>query len=98
MAHSLIRRDLPVRKKLLFAISTCAVILAALELILWTCGVRPAYYRRDPFAGFTPQVPHFKVETNAGGEAWVTVVPNKCDALNDQAFPLYKQPDTYRIV
>ena len=44
----------------LFAISTCAVILAALERILWTCGERPAYYRRDPYAGFTPQVPHFK--------------------------------------
>ena len=28
---------------------------------LWACGVKPAYPRRDPFAGFTPQVSHFQV-------------------------------------
>jgi len=74
------------------------MILVGLELMLWACGVKPAYYRRDPYSGFTPQVPHFQVETNAGGEALVTVVPNKRESLNDQTFPRYKQPGTYRIV
>ena len=51
-----------------------------------------------PDAGFTPQVPHFHVETNAAGEALVTVVPNKRESVNDQTFPRHKKPGTYRIV
>jgi len=92
------RRELPFLKKLAFAVPTGLAIVVALELALWACGVKPAYYRRDPYAGFTPQVPHFQVETSAGGEALVTVVPNKRESLNEQTFPRYKQPGTYRIV
>jgi len=72
--------------------------LVGVELMLWACGVKPAYYRHDPFPGFTPQVPHFQVETDSQGEALVTVVPSKRESLNDQTFPRYKQPGTYRIV
>lgn len=96
--HPLFRRDLPLRKKLAFAAVTGLTIVLALELALWACGVQPAYCQRDPYAGFTPQVPHFQVETNAGGEAIVTVVPKKRESLNEQTFPRKKQPGTYRIV
>lgn len=69
-----------------------------LELLLWACGVKQAYLRRDPYAGFTPQVPHFQVETSAGGEELVTVVPNKRESLNAQTFSRHKPPGTYRII
>jgi tetratricopeptide (TPR) repeat protein len=73
-------------------------ILAGLELVLWACGVKPAHDLRDPYAGFTPQVRHFQVRTGSQGEELVTVVPNKRESLNDQTFPRYKHPGTYRIV
>ncbi|HKM55338.1 MAG TPA: hypothetical protein VJY33_18175, partial [Isosphaeraceae bacterium] len=70
------RRDLPLWKKLAFAVPTALGILVGLELLLWACGVKPAYDRRDPYAGFTPQVPHFEVVTDSSGEALVTLAPN----------------------
>ena len=96
--HPLFRRDLPLWKKLAFAVPTALGILVGLELLLWACGVKPAYDRRDPYAGFTPQVPHFEVVTDSSGEALVTLAPNKREVLNDQTFPRSKQPGTYRIV
>ena len=53
---------LPRWKKLSFALLTAIVILVVVELALRALGVSPAYDRRDPYAGFTPQVPHFQVE------------------------------------
>ena len=97
-AHPSIQRDLPLWKKLAFGIPTALAILVGLELILWACGVNPAYDRRDPYAGFTPQVPHFQVVTNSHGETLVSVGPTKRESLNDQTFPRHKQPGTYRIV
>jgi hypothetical protein len=97
-ANPSIRRDLPLGKKLAFAVPTALGILVALELALWACGVKPAYHHHDPYAGFTPQVPHFQIESNARGEEVVTVVPNKRESLHDQTFPRHKQPGTYRIV
>jgi len=94
----LFRRELPLWKKLAFAVPTALGILVGLELLFWACGVKPAYDRRDPYAGFTPQVPHFEVVTGSSGEALVTLAPNKREVLNDQTFPLSKQPGTYRIV
>ena len=72
-----------VGKKLAFAISTALAILMSVELILWACGVKPAYFRRDPYAGFTPQVRHFQDETDPGGGQVVTVVPSKRETLNE---------------
>src|SRR5271157_4878064 len=97
-AHPLFRRGLPLRRKLAFAVPTGLGIVVALELALWACGVKPAYYSRDPYAGFTPQVPHFQVETTAGGEAFVTVVPSKRESLNEQHFLRHKPTGKYRIV
>jgi tetratricopeptide (TPR) repeat protein len=92
------RQQLPRWKKLAFALSTALGVLLGLELALWACGVKPAYYRRDPYSGFTPQVPHFQVGSDSRGEEFVTVVPTKRESLNEQRFPRHKAAGTYRIV
>ncbi len=101
-SKTLSRRQLalqvPLWKKLAFAIPTALAMLVALELALWASGVRPAYLRRDPYAGFTPQVAHFQVEQDGTGQEVVTLVPSKRDALNAQKFPRHKPAGTYRIV
>ncbi len=92
------RPNLSAWRRLVFAVSSVLGILALLELALWACGIQPASARRDPFAGFTPQVSHFQVQVDATGQGIVTLVPNKLESLNDQRFPQHKPPDTFRIV
>ena len=87
-SHAPLRRDLPLRKKFAFAATMALGIVLALELALWASGVQPAYLRRDPYAGFTPQVSHFQVETSAAGDAVVTVVPKQARGA--------EQPDASR--
>ncbi len=86
------------RKKLAFALTTVTGLLLTLEMVLRACGVPSASQRRDPFAGFTPQVPHFQVGTDDGGNEAVTVAPNRRETMNAQHFPRHKAPGTYRIV
>jgi len=86
-----------VGKKLVFAIATALAIFLSVELVLWACGVKPAYHDRDPYAGFTPQVPHFQVVADRAGGEVVTLVPSKHESLNDQSFPRHKPHGTYRI-
>ena len=69
-----------------------------MEMLLWAIGVKPAYQKRDPYAGFTSQVPHFQVEAGTSGQESVSVVRSKRQALNPQRFPQHKPPGTYRIV
>ncbi|MGD0040613.1 MAG: SGNH/GDSL hydrolase family protein, partial [Isosphaeraceae bacterium] len=97
-AQTLFRPSLPLWKKLAFAVPTALAILMVVELTLWACGVKPAYFRRDPYAGFTPQVRHFQDETDPGKSPVVTVVPSKRETLNEQRFPRHKPPGTFRIV
>ena len=73
-------------------------VLAAIEAVLWACGVKPAYYQRDPYAGFTPQVPHFRVENDSAGQEIVTLVPSQRASFNEQHFLRHKPQGTYRIV
>ncbi len=96
--QALSRPSLPLWKKLAFAVPTALAILLVVELALWACGVKPAYFRRDPYAGFTPQVRHFQEETAPGGSQVVTVVPSKRETLNELRFPRHKPPGTFRIV
>jgi tetratricopeptide (TPR) repeat protein len=92
------RRSLTLWKKVAFAGSMTIAVLVGLELVLWACGVQPAYHRSDPYAGFTPQVPHFVIASDERGQDLVTVAPNKRESLNEQSFPRRKPPGTYRIV
>ena len=73
-------------------------LLVLAELVLWAGGVRPAYFRRDPYAGFTPNVRHFQEEAEPGGNSMVTIVPSKRETLNPIRFPARKPPGTFRIV
>ncbi len=84
-------------KKGAFAVSLSLGFLATVEVVLWACGVKPAYYSRDPYAGFTPQVPHFRVEADGAGQEVVTLVPSKRESLNGQRFLRHKPKGTYRI-
>jgi tetratricopeptide (TPR) repeat protein len=85
-------------KKLAFAVTTVLGIFVSIELALWAAGVSPAYLRRDPYAGFTPQVLHFQVEKDGAGQEVATIASNKKDALNAQTFPRHKPAGSYRIV
>ncbi len=92
------RHELSLWKKLAFAVLTVLGVLFTLELALWGCGVKPALYRRDPYAGFTPQVRHFQVEADSRSGELASLVPSKRESFNDQRFPRHKPPGTYRIV
>ena len=93
-----VRLRLPLRKRLAFAVLTAMAILLFVELALWVCGVKPAYFRRDPYAGFTPQVRHFQEETDPGKNPVVTIVPSQRETLNELRFPRYKPAGIFRIV
>ncbi len=86
------------RKKLAFAVTIVLGVFVSIELALWAAGVSPSYLRRDPYAGFAPQVRHFQVEKDGAGREVATVAPNKRDALNAQTFPRHKPAGAYRIV
>jgi tetratricopeptide (TPR) repeat protein len=72
--------------------------LTCFEIGLWAWGVKPAYYTSDPYAGFTPQVPHFQTEKDGAGQETVTLVPSKRESFNDQRFLKHKPPGTFRII
>lgn len=82
----------------MFAAVAVVVCLAGLEGLLALAGVKPASASRDPYAGFTPTVPHFVVERGAGGVERVSVAPAKRDVLNPITFEARKPAGTYRIV
>jgi tetratricopeptide (TPR) repeat protein len=86
---------LPLRKKLLFALITVAILLVGLELILALFGVRPALYEKDPYVGFT-QIPLFE-EKEEDGEVLCATARNKLKLFNPQSFPRDKPEGTYRI-
>ena len=58
---------LPVWKKLAFGGVATLGALVFIEAVLWACGVKPAYFTRDPYAGFTPHVTHFQIEKENSG-------------------------------
>lgn len=85
-------RRLSVRKKLLFGLLVTTLSLISLELVLYLCGVQPAYLVSDPYVGFQAGVPLFVRD----GDHWQTN-PAKLSFFNQQRFPARKQPGEYRI-
>ena len=53
--------SLAVWKKMLFAVVACAGVLLLLELALALIGVKPIRFERDPYVGFTSQLPLFRL-------------------------------------
>lgn len=90
--------QLSLTKKLIFSAGTTIAALGALELAMWIAGVEPAYYREDPYAGFSAHIPHYVAERDADGQMVMAVAPNKTRVLNPQRFTAEKPADVYRIV
>lgn len=89
---------LPFWKKILFGATVTVMALLAMEACLWILGVKPASLGRDPYAGFTPSIPHFLDEKGPDGTERLSVAPSKLEYLNAQSFARKKPPGTYRIV
>ncbi|WP_161602507.1 tetratricopeptide repeat protein [Tautonia marina] len=89
---------LPLRKKLLFSAIVTVGLLAVLELALAVLGIRTAASGRDPYAGFTPRIPHFETVTEPDGTRMVRVAENRAEVLNPVSFPETKPAGSYRIV
>ncbi len=83
----------PSRAKLvLFSVVVTAAAFAAIEGVLALAGVRPAYVREDPLAGFASRIPHFQVE-----DGRVSVLPSKRDEMNRQEFAARKPSGATRV-
>ena len=88
---------LPVWKKALFAILTCAFALAGLEGLLAVAGFQPTSHHEDPYVGFSSLVPLFVEEHEADGSTSLVTAQNKLRFFNAQRFPRRKSPGTRRV-
>jgi tetratricopeptide (TPR) repeat protein len=82
-------------KKLLFAGVACAGFFAVLELGLALVGVRPVLYQRDPYVGFSSQMPLFVKDPATPG--MLVTAENKRRIFNLQRFAAAKPPNTFRV-
>ena len=88
---------LSLKKKLLFSALTTLAFLAALEVILALCGVRPEAEQSDRSAGFSGFAPLMVSSVNQAGETILSTAENKRHWFNYQAFPRHKSKGTLRI-
>lgn len=88
---------LSVRKKLLFAVITLAVVGVMFEWTLAIVGVRPGT-SDDPYVGFSSYSPVMRPTRDDSGEIVFHTAPNKLVWFNHQTFPLKKPDGTRRII
>lgn len=91
------RRKIPWYRKIFYALVPTAFLFALLELGLTWFGVEPILQARDPFVGFSSQVPLFQSERGADGTTWMVTSPTKLVWFNHQAFPASKAKGTKRV-
>ncbi len=89
--------NVPLWKKLLFAIITVAALFTAVEILLAVAGVRPALYEEDPYVGFSSYIPLFVEQAGPEGQAVMVTARNKLRFFNPQQFAAKKSAGTYRI-
>ena len=89
------RRALPLWKKLVYSVLTCAAFFVVVELVL-TPFVQPVLATRDPYVGFESTVSLF-VERIDDGQPTLVTAKNKLAYFNAQQFPKRNPPGTYRI-
>jgi tetratricopeptide (TPR) repeat protein len=89
-----IETRLPPWKKALFAIVTLVTFFGLIELILFLAGVKPITYEKDPYVGFSSQIPLYVEEGNDGQ---MTTARNKMQFFNRQQFSKNKAGNTTRI-
>ncbi len=97
VATSTRAKPLPVWKKALFAVVVCALVFLAVEGLLVLMGVRPVSYDRDPYVGFSAQLPLFVQEESGTGEAMMVTAKNKERIFNVQRFSAKKSKNAFRI-
>ena len=90
------RRKLSRAKKLIFSALVAALFFVFLELLLAVVGVKPVLAEKDPFVGFSAQVPLLE-EQQIDGESHMVTASNKLRWFNKQQFSRSKQPGTFRI-
>ena len=84
------------RKKLLFAAISVGLFFGLLEITLFAVGVKPLLASKDPYVGFSSQIP-LLVERQVGDQTRVETASNKLRWFNAQQFPKLKASGTYRI-
>ncbi len=85
-------------KKLGLAAGSVVCLAVAMELASWMAGFEPAFYREDPYSGFSRHVPHYVAGETTNGSVVLSVAPNKAKVLNPQSFQREKPPGVFRIV
>ncbi len=88
---------LPAWKRALFVALTLVGFFALLETALAVAGIEPVLHNKDPFVGFSSNIPLFVEEQDPGGETYLVTAPNKSEWFNLQRFPRDKPPDTLRV-
>ncbi len=87
--------SIPWYRKLLYSLLTTSAFFLALELGLAIVGVRPVTESKDPFVGFSSDIPLF-VPLDDDPQV-LTTAANKTPWFNPQTFRRNKAEGTYRI-
>ncbi len=90
------RVELPLKKKLLYALLSVLLFFVAIELILSLANVPPVSESPDPFVGLARTGDLFAKQIINGRTMMVTAT-NKLHLFNSQQFPAKKEEGTYRI-
>ncbi len=91
------RQPLRWYKKLTFSAITTLVVLALVEVTLRLVGVHPVTESRDPFVGFSKQVPLMERIRDESGKELLRTAPSKLVWFNEQTFPKTKEKGVRRI-
>lgn len=84
-------------KKLAFSAFTTFAVLALVEFTLRILGVTPITESRDPFVGFSQQVPLMETIRSESGREYLRTARGKLVWFNDQKFPKLKDKGVRRI-
>ena len=84
-------------KKLLFALFTTIIALVIVEGGLRLVGIQPVTDTRDPFVGFSEQMPLMELVRDEAGREWLRTARSKLIWFNDQAFAKQKATGTKRV-
>ncbi len=97
MTKSSSQRPLSWQKKCLFSLLTTVGLLGLCEAALTAAGLRPVTASRDPFVGFSSQVPLMEISRDDSGIEYVHTAENKLEWFNSQYFPRQKAAGTKRV-
>jgi len=84
-------------KRLAYGLLAAGLVLVTLEFGLALIGIRPVTTTRDPWVGFSRQLPLFVADNGPATQSIMVTAPNKLRFFNPQEFPQKKRPGTYRV-